>query len=80
MDIATIMAAVVLFGSGVGGWFQGRKTGLSDALQTASDVVGMLAAQVGDLRAQITAKDAQIEQLRARLASLEGHSEDDERA
>lgn len=74
MDIATITAAVVLFGSGVGGWFQGRKSGLSDALQTASDVVGMLAAQVGDLRAQLTAKDAQIEQLRARLAALEGHN------
>lgn len=80
MDIATVITAVVIFGSGVGSWFQGRKTGISGALQTASDVVGMLAAQVGELRAQLAVKDAQIEQLRTKLASLEGHSEDDERA
>lgn len=78
MDIATIVTAVVIFGSGIGSWFQGRKTGVSGALQTASDVVGMLAAQVGELRAQLAVKDAQIEQLRARLAALEGHNPDDE--
>ncbi len=72
MDISALIAAVVVIATACGGWFQGRRTGLGTALTTASDVVGMLATQVGELRAQIAIKDAQIEQLRTRIATLEG--------
>lgn len=75
MDLSTILMAVVLLGTTVGSWFQGRKGGLNEALGTASDVVGMLATQVGELRLQLEAKahelevkDAQIEYLQDALA------------
>lgn len=73
MDISAIIAALIVISTAAGGWFQGRKTGLGNALTTASDVVGMLSAQVGEQRAQLAVKDAQIEQLRAHIATLEGH-------
>lgn len=79
MDPGTILTAIILASAAAGSWFQGRKAGTANAITTASDVVGMLATQVGELRAQITVKDAQIEQLRITIASLEGHQQAGER-
>jgi hypothetical protein len=78
MDLSAILTAIVVAATAGGGWFQGRRTGVTNALTTASDTVGMLAAQCGELRLQVAAKDAEIEHLRARLAALEGHPPADE--
>lgn len=79
MDFGAIIAAVIVISTGAGSWFQGRKTGTTTAITTASDVVGMLATQVGELRAQVAIKDAQIEQLKIRIETLARHQQDDER-
>lgn len=73
MDLSAILTAVVIAATAGGGWFQGRRTGVSTALTTASETVGMLANQCGELRAQIATKDARIEYLEGRLAALEGY-------
>lgn len=78
MDFGTIIAVVMVVATAGASWFQGRKAGLQGALATASDVVGMLATQVGEMRAQLAVKDAQIDQLRTHVATLEGHPETDE--
>ena len=74
MDINALIAVVLVAAAAAGSWYQGRKSGLQGALTTASDVVGMLATQVGELRSQLAVKDAQIEQLRAQVEALEGHN------
>lgn len=78
MDISALLAAAVVVATAGGSWFQGRKNGLSNALTTASDVVGMLAAQVGELRILLSQREAELDHLRQRLAALEGHPADNE--
>lgn len=63
MGLEAIVAMVVIAGTAGGSWFSGRKSGVGGALTTASDVVGMLATQVGELRSQIAMKELEIERL-----------------
>lgn len=63
MGLEAIVAMVVVACTAGGSWFSGRKAGLSGALTTASDVVGMLATQVGELRSQVAMKELEIERL-----------------
>lgn len=63
MGIETILAVVVVAATAGGSWFSGRKAGLSGALTTASDVVGMLATQAGELRTQLSMKEIEVERL-----------------
>lgn len=63
MGLETLIATIVVAVTAGGSWFSGRKAGLSNALTTASDVVGMLATQAGELRTQLGMKELEIERL-----------------
>lgn len=63
MGLEAVVAMAVIVGTAGGSWFSGRKAGLGGALTAASDVVGMLAAQVGELRSQVAIKELEIERV-----------------
>lgn len=70
MGIEAVVTMVVVAVTAGGSWFTGRKAGLSGALTTASDVVGMLATQVGELRNQLAMKELEIERLTSERDAL----------
>lgn len=71
MDLSAILTTALVVATAGGGWFQGHRSGVSNALQTSADTVGMLATSCGELRAQIATKDARIEYLEGKLAACE---------
>lgn len=71
MGLEAIVAMAVIVGTAGGSWFSGRKAGLGGALTAASDVVGMLAVQVGELRSQVAMKELEIERLTRERDALE---------
>lgn len=64
MGIESIVAVTVLAVGAFASWMQGKKSGVTDALSQAGDVVGMLSTQVGELRAQLALKELEVERLK----------------
>lgn len=64
MGLESVVAITVLAVGAFASWMQGKKSGVTDALSQAGDVVGMLSTQVGELRAQLALKELEIEQLK----------------
>lgn len=66
--IITILTGVAGVG---GGFFGGKRLGITQASALTVDTVGLLQAAVGELRTQGEAKDQEIATLRGRVDSLE---------
>lgn len=64
MGLESIVAITVLAVGAFASWMQGKKSGVTDALSQAGDVVGMLSTQVGELRTQLALKELEIERLK----------------
>jgi len=72
VGIESIVAVTVLAVGAFASWMQGKKSGVTDALSQAGDIVGMLSVQIGELRAQLVLREAEIERLKSDR-DLAGH-------
>lgn len=72
MELGAILSAIVILSSGLGGWLRGRTEGQANALNVASDVVGMLSVQVAEYRAQLDESEEKVEELKRAIEALEG--------
>lgn len=71
MDAQTVIAAVSIAGSGLGGYVSGHLTGRTSASQIASGTLEMLQSQVNLLKEDRDAKQAELDELRTRICVLE---------
>ena len=72
MDVASIMTAVSVAGTGIGGYVGGRLSARSSASQIAADTVDMLQAQIELLKSDKQHSELEILDLLQRVAVLEG--------
>jgi len=72
MELGVILSALVILSTGLGGWLQGRTEGQANALNVASDVVGMLSIQVAEYRTQLDEAEEKVDELKRAVAALEG--------
>lgn len=72
MDVGSILTAVSIAGTGLGGYVGGRITGRSNASQIASDTVEMLQTQIELLKENKDQSELEILDLLQRVAVLEG--------
>lgn len=79
MDPGTILTTVMIVAAAGGSWLQGRNSGTGSALATASDIVGMLAAQVSALEAKNRVTEIERDDYRTRYLALAGYREASER-
>lgn len=64
MGLESIVAVTLVAVGAFASWMQGKKSGVTDALSQASDIVGMLSTQVGELRTQLGIRELEIERLK----------------
>lgn len=72
MDVASMLTAASVVGTGIGGFVGGRLTGRSAASQIASDTVEMLQTQVEVLKEDKEHREIEMSDLRNRVTVLEG--------
>lgn len=71
MDVAALITIVIAIAGMVGGYFQGKRTALSSAVTTATEVVSLLEARVGLLERQLQEKDSKITEMCGRVEVLQ---------
>jgi len=67
--------AIITIATGVagvaGGWFSGRRMGLSDSVQAAVSLSELQQARIDALEASLTVKNQEVAELRERVEMLE---------
>lgn len=72
MDVNAIITILTGVAGVAGGFFGGKRLGVVQASELSVNTVELLQAAVAELRTQVTEKDEQVIDLRARVEILEG--------
>lgn len=70
-NLDAVIAVVMVFGSGLGGFIGGKRASRSGALLEATQTMGLMREEIETLKSQLHSRETELAELRGRLVTME---------